>query len=63
MFTAHCYPSSNGQAEWTVCTFKEALKKTKTNMEKQLLNARFLFTFMTTPHSTTETPPVELMFK
>ena len=57
--TALYHPSSNGQVERAVQTFKEAMKK---NQEESLETrvSRFLF-FRTTPHSTTGITPAEML--
>lgn len=57
------HPSSNGEAERAVRTFKEVMKTMKS--EPGSLNqklASFLLSYRTTPHSTTHSTPAELMF-
>ena len=49
------HPSTNGLAERTVQTLKEALKKTTGDMETRL--ARFLFQYRITPHTTKDVRP------
>ena len=56
------HPASNGEAERFVGTFKEAMKTGKNDgltPSHQLAN--FLLTYRTIPHSTTGTPPCELL--
>ena len=56
------YPPTNGEAERFVRTFKEAMKTTKNNgltLAHRIHN--FLLTYQTTPHTTTATPPSELL--
>ena len=57
------HPSSNGEAERAVRTFKEAMKTKKS--EPGTLNqklASFLLSYRTTPHTLTGAAPAELMF-
>ena len=66
MTIAPYHPSSNGAAEHSVQTFKTFLKKTIEGKPVKDLNAilqRFLLTYRTTPHCTTHTSPVELLFR
>ena len=56
------HPASNSEAERFVRTFKEAMKTSKNNgltLAHRMNN--FLLTYRTTPHSTTGTPPSELL--
>jgi hypothetical protein len=56
------HPASNGEAERFVRTFKESMKAGKNDgltLPHRL--ASFLLTYRTTPHSTTGTPPCELL--
>lgn len=56
------HPASNGEAERFVRTFKEAMKAGKGDgltLAHRVEN--FLLTYRTTPHSTTSTPPCELL--
>lgn len=58
-------PSSNGAAENSVKTVKNALKKTLQacgSSDNNLLLNRFLFDYRNTPHSTTGASPAMLMF-
>ena len=56
------HPASNGEAERFVRTFKEAMKAGKNDgLTLQHRLASFLLTYRTTPHSTTGTPPCELL--
>ena len=57
--------SSNGPAERSVHTFKEALKKMEADRKAMLETkvSRFLFTYRTTPNTATGIPPAELIFK
>ena len=60
------HPSSNGAAERSVQTFKTSLKKIIEGKPVKDLNAilqRFLLTYRTTPHCTTHTSLVELLFR
>lgn len=65
IFTAPYHPSSNGLAERSVRTFKEALKRMNTDGKATLETKvnRFLFTYRITPNSSTGVSPAELMFK
>ena len=58
--TAPYHPSSNGQVERAVQTFKEAIKKNSTD-SLQTRVSRFLFNYRNTPHSTTGVSPAELL--
>ena len=53
------YPRSNGEAERLVQTFKRSMKIGKEPVEKKL--ETFLFTYRSTPHSTTGRSPSELL--
>ena len=53
-------PSSNGQVDRAVQTFKEAMKKDGTH-SLQTRVSRFLFNYRNTPHSTTGVSPAELL--
>ncbi|XP_045188111.1 uncharacterized protein K02A2.6-like [Mercenaria mercenaria] len=59
--SATYHPSSNGEAERAVCTFKTALKTMSS--EPGTVNqkvSRFLLSYRSTPHSTTQVSPAEL---
>ena len=58
--TAPYHPSSNGQVERAVQTFKKTMKKTNTGSIETMVS-RFLFHCRITPHSTTGVSPAELM--
>ena len=62
IFTAPYHPSSNGQAERMVRTFKEAMKCLQSGDMDTKLN-RLLFTYRMTPSSTTGKSPAELLFQ
>ncbi|KAL5506337.1 hypothetical protein EMCRGX_G007955 [Ephydatia muelleri] len=57
--SAPYHPATNGLAERAVQTFKEALQKTSGDIETRL--AKFLFSYRTTPHTTTGVLPAELL--
>ena len=59
IFTAPYHPSSNGQAERTVRTLKDALKVLKGDIETKL--CRFLFKYRITPQTCTNKSPAELL--
>ena len=58
--SAPYHPASNGLAERAVKTFKTAMRKMTEGSLKQKL-ARFLFSYRTTPQSTTGVSPAELL--
>ena len=58
--SAPYHPASNGLAERAVKTFKTGMRKMTEGTLKQKL-ARFLFSYRTTPHSTTGVSPAELL--
>ena len=58
--TAPYHPSSNGQVERAVQTFKEAMKKNSTETLETRVS-RFLFHYRITPHSTTGLTPAEML--
>ena len=63
IFTAPYHPASNGQAERTVQTFKNALKRIEQNGESvETRVSRFVFTYRITPQTTTGVSPSELLF-
>ena len=53
-------PSSNGLAERAVQMLKEGLKKLEGSLETSL--SRFLFNYRITPHTSTGTSPVKVVF-
>ena len=55
------HPSSNGEAERFVQTFKSALRRAKSEDLKQAL-AQFLLHYRTSSHGTTGKSPAEMMF-
>ena len=56
------HPASNGEAERFVRTFKEAMKTSNnTGLTLAHRTNNFLLTYRTTPHTTTGTPPSELL--
>ena len=57
--SAPYHPSSNGQAERVVQTFKEAILKTMREVQTRL--ARFLFQYRLTPHSSSGLSPAEML--
>ena len=61
LYSAPYHPSSNGQAERTVRTFKESLKGLKEGSLDMKLS-RFLFKYRITPQTTTGFSPAELLF-
>jgi hypothetical protein len=65
IFTAPYHPASNGQAERTVRSFKETMKKMQSGSEGTLRTKvnRMLFAYRTTPHSTTGVSPAEMLNK
>ena len=61
ILVAPYHPRSNGQAKRFVQTFKQFFKaEGKTSVKSNL--ARFLFSYRTTPNSTTGQTPAELFF-
>ena len=60
--TSLYHPSSNGLAERAVQTFKNGLKKMRDG-SLQTKVARFLFSYRTTPQSTTGMSPAKLLFE
>ncbi|XP_064108112.1 uncharacterized protein K02A2.6-like [Macrobrachium nipponense] len=60
------HPNSNGQAENTVRTFKQGMKRAMRTLQScnTSLNTKlcqFLLTYRTSPHCTTKRTPAELM--
>lgn len=60
-FSPPYHPSSNGEAEINVKTFKNAMKRVDNNGDLYRACQSFLFNHRNTPHSATGVPPVELM--
>ncbi|XP_054745933.1 uncharacterized protein K02A2.6-like [Anastrepha obliqua] len=60
--SAPFHPSTNGQAERMVQSTKNYLKKAEPGINIDLSLARYLFNQHTTPHSTTNRSPAELLF-
>ena len=58
---ASYHPSSNGEAERFVQTFKAAMRKAE-QKELQLALTQFLLRYRTTPHPVTGKAPAELIF-
>ena len=61
MCTPPYHPASNGAAERAVQVIKQATKKMETTISLNTRLARFLLVYHTTPHSTTEIRPDELL--
>ena len=62
--SAPYHPSSNGEAERFVRTFKEAMRASRSeNLTFSHKLANFLLTYRTTPNATTGIPPCELLMK
>ena len=59
-FSAPYHPSSDGQAERSVQTFKEAMRKI-TNGDIETRVYRMLLHYRTTPHTTTGLSPAEIL--
>lgn len=58
------HPASNGEAERFVKTFKQAMKKVKSDRgDIQVKLDRFLLSYRTTPHSFTKETPAKLFMK
>jgi hypothetical protein len=57
------HPRSNGLAERMVRTFKNAMKAAlhESTLDMSIMLSKFLLKYRTTPHSTTQTPPSELL--
>lgn len=62
LYSAPYHPSSNGQAERLVRTFKESLKST-TQGDLDTRLCRLLFRYRITPHTMTGQSPSELLFR
>ena len=63
LYTAPYHPCSNGQAERTIQTVKNALKKMNSGIDSlETKISRFSFLYQITPQSTTSQSPVKLLF-
>ena len=60
--SAPYHPSTNGQAERSVQTVKQGIKRTPGKTIQERLS-KFLFNYRVTPHTTTGIPPCELLMK
>ena len=58
--TAPYHPSSNGEAERFVQTFKQTMQKEKGDVQLSL--SKFLLRYRTTPHSATGKSPAQQIF-
>lgn len=56
------HPATNGLAERSVQSFKQALKADKSDRTMQHKLDRFLLAYRTAPHATTEVSPAQLLF-
>ena len=55
------HPSINGLAEWLVQNFKKSVKADKSGRSLQHKLDRFLLSYCTSPHTTTEVSPAQLL--
>ena len=65
-FTAHYHPSSNGMADWSLQTFKNAVKKIinrcKNVIEWNTVFSRYLLNYRAMSQSTTGKSPTEMLY-
>ena len=65
-FTAHYHPSSNAMAEWSLQTFKNAVKKIinrgKNVIELNTIFSRYLLHYRAMSQSTTGKSPTEMLY-
>ncbi len=60
----HYHPSSNGQVERFVCTFKQTIRAGEREgdpLDQRLEN--FLLMYRVTPHTTTGVPPMQVIHR
>ena len=62
LYSAPYHPSSNGQAERMVRTFKESVKSLRSSDDMEAKLCSFLFRYRITPQSATGFSPAELLF-
>ena len=62
VFSPPYHPQSNGEAERFVRSFKQGMKKMQGKESQNHCLQEFLLTYRTTPHSTTNKTPSEMMF-
>ena len=62
VFSAPYHPSTNGQAEHLVQSFKQCMKSSKCKGDIQKRLDEFLLKYRTTPHSLTKETPAKLLY-